>query len=178
MTQRKSETFEEFQARKNAWQRNYRLRNLDRERARTRKWWSIPENRKLAIKKMMVYAKTKGRPARRELERRKQDTNLNYRIKRACAQRVRGAIKGLTKSASTIRLIGCDVDFLRLHLAAQFQDGMTWANWGEWHIDHRIPCAEFDLRYPEQQRKCFHYSNLRPLWMKENVTRYFKEKST
>jgi len=60
---------------------------------------------------------------------------------------------------------------LRLHLERQFKDGISWDNYGEWHIDHIRPCAKFDLSKPEEQRACFHYTNLQPLWEKENVSK-------
>lgn len=50
---------------------------------------------------------------------------------------------------------------------------MSWDNYGrggrKWQIDHIKPCAYFDLTKPEDQRKCFHYSNLQPLWQKDNL---------
>ncbi len=48
---------------------------------------------------------------------------------------------------------------------------MTWENHGRhgWHIDHIIPCAAFDLTDPEQQKKCFHYTNYQPLYTLENL---------
>jgi hypothetical protein len=57
-----------------------------------------------------------------------------------------------------------------LHLGpeAQFLPGMTWENRSEWHIDHRLPCAAFDLLNPVHQRACFHFSNLQPLWAEDN----------
>ena len=46
---------------------------------------------------------------------------------------------------------------------------MTWQNYGDgWHIDHIHPCAAFDLTDPEQQKACFHWSNLQPLWAIDN----------
>lgn len=65
-------------------------------------------------------------------------------------------------------MIGCSIAELRAHLESKFQAGMTWANYGEWHIDHERPVASFDLRDPEQQRQCFHFTNLQPLWADEN----------
>ncbi len=55
---------------------------------------------------------------------------------------------------------------------------MSWENYGkgdngrgmqEWHIDHIKPCASFDLSKPEQQKLCFNYTNLQPLWAEENM---------
>jgi hypothetical protein len=59
------------------------------------------------------------------------------------------------------------------HLEAQFRDGMSWDNYGRygWHIDHIIPCSSFDLTDTDQQRKCFHYTNLQPLWAHENLSK-------
>lgn len=52
----------------------------------------------------------------------------------------------------------------------QFEPGMTWENYGtEWHVDHIVPCSYFDLTDPEQQRICFNYRNLQPLWAKDNL---------
>jgi hypothetical protein len=73
------------------------------------------------------------------------------------------------KSASTLELLGCSLDQLRVHLESQFCHGMTWENHGPvWHIDHIRPCASFDLLDPVQQRACFHYTNLQPLLALEN----------
>ena len=55
------------------------------------------------------------------------------------------------------------------HLESLFVPGMTWDNQGEWHIDHVIPCAAFDLTDPAQQSECFHYTNLQPLWAVDNL---------
>lgn len=82
-----------------------------------------------------------------------------------------------SKAARTLDLIGCSVEALIHHLEAQFAPGMTWENHGRWrkhgprrwHIDHIRPCASFDLTDPEQQRACFHYTNLRPLWAVDNI---------
>ena len=97
--------------------------------------------------------------------------NLEYRLSKSLRQRLRSAIKGVTKGSSAMILVGCTIEKLKKHLESQFQFGMTWGNYGQWHIDHIKPCASFNLSDPAQQIKCFHYSNLQPLWAKENISK-------
>ena len=73
------------------------------------------------------------------------------------------------KSDRMIKLVGCTKEELIQHLESQFKKGISWENYGEWHIDHIKPCCSFDLTKEEQQRECFHYSNLQPLWAEENL---------
>jgi hypothetical protein len=76
-----------------------------------------------------------------------------------------------------MEMVGCTVERLRAHLEAQFAPGMSWENYGEWQIDHIRPCASFDLSNPLQQRACFNFVNLRPLWKSDNASKgsYFGE---
>ena len=66
-------------------------------------------------------------------------------------------------------LVGCDINYLRKHLEKQFEPLMSWDSYGKWHVDHIIPVTKFDLTDPEQQKICFHYTNLQPLWGEENM---------
>lgn len=95
------------------------------------------------------------------------------RLKHTLSERIRKAVSGFrNKSAKTEYLIGCSIEHLRVWLTFWFQPGMSWANYGEvWHIDHDRPCASFNLVDPVQQRECFHYSNLRPLFVKDNLAK-------
>ena len=72
------------------------------------------------------------------------------------------------KSSQTLTLLGCDMPFFMRYLECKFTDGMSFSNYGEWHIDHIIPCDNFDFTKPEDQAKCFHYTNLQPLWGLDN----------
>lgn len=98
-------------------------------------------------------------------------TDEGYRILCNLRKRMWAAVKGIDKAASTIELIGCDVDNLKVYIESHFYDDMSWDNYGKWHIDHKIPCARFDFTDPAQQRECFHYTNLQPLWAKENIAK-------
>jgi hypothetical protein len=100
-------------------------------------------------------------------------TDQNYAIVYRLRTRLRQALKGagVKKSSKTFDLIGCTIQELVAHLESQFQPGMTWENRSEWHIDHIRPCASFDLSDPAQQRACFHWSNLQPLWAADNLAK-------
>lgn len=70
-----------------------------------------------------------------------------------------------------MELVGCSIDKLKQHLESKFTEGMSWDNYGDWHVDHIKPCASFDLSDPEQQRLCFNYKNLQPLWAADNLSK-------
>lgn len=98
--------------------------------------------------------------------------DLNFKISHHCRSRICRVLKGEIKSGHSFELLSCSLDELKVHLEQQFEPGMTWDNYGEWHIDHIIPCARFDLRNPIHQKICFNYRNLQPLWAKENSSKY------
>lgn len=84
--------------------------------------------------------------------------------------RLRTAIHGSggVKNFSSFKLCGCSREFLLFYLESQFTDGMSWDNYGKWHIDHILPIKAFNLKDPIHQKACAHYSNLRPLWASQN----------
>jgi len=105
-------------------------------------------------------------------------TNINLRVSHVLRGRINTVLKGNKKSASTEELIGCTIEEFKRRFECLFIPGMTWDNHGagkngkgmkEWHIDHIIPCCKFNLSKDEEQRKCFHYSNLQPLWASDNM---------
>ena len=106
---------------------------------------------------------------RNELLKEKRKNDTHFKVLSNLRSRLWHAVKGNTKSEPTLKLLGCTVEHLVSYLENQFTEGMNWDNYGEWHIDHIIPCASFDLHNLEQQKECFHYSNLQPLWAKENL---------
>lgn len=97
----------------------------------------------------------------------------SYKLLCSIRHRIKETIKRGYKSASSKHLLGCAVEKARNHIESQFKEGMTWENHGKfgWHIDHIKPCASFDLTDPEQQRQCFHYTNLQPLWWRDNLSK-------
>lgn len=108
-----------------------------------------------------------------EYHTKRRKTDVEFSLKNKLSTRIRKAIiaNGGRKVTSSVELLGCSVAEARAHLESQFTEGMTWENHGlhGWHIDHIKPCASFDLTLDEEQRKCFHYSNLQPLWAEDNL---------
>ena len=115
------------------------------------------------------YKENKELTANRKKEKYKKDPL--FKISSILRARLGQAMVGNLKSATTEKLLGCNYEHARQHLENQFTDGMSWNNHGMhgWHIDHIIPCASFDLTDPKQQRQCFHYTNLQPLWAEDNL---------
>jgi hypothetical protein len=85
-------------------------------------------------------------------------------------KRIYAVLKCNSKYQKTKELLGCSIEEFKKHLKSQFKNGMSWENYGlyGWHVDHIIPCKNFDLSKPNEQKKCFHYTNLQPLWAKDN----------
>jgi hypothetical protein len=117
------------------------------------------QNRAARLEDVRKYDREYGKT------RRKNDTN--FRILGNLRNRIRLAIRN--KSESTRDLLGCSLDEFKTHLQNKFAPEMNWENYGSyWSIDHIIPCAAFDLSDPEQQKKCFHWTNCQPLTKREN----------
>lgn len=83
--------------------------------------------------------------------------------------RLSQALRGNWKTGKTVELLGCSIGQLQNYLTSKFQFGMTWENYGEWHVDHIKPCSSFDFTKKADQQKCFHYTNLQPLWKLDNI---------
>lgn len=101
--------------------------------------------------------------------------NPYYKLQSNLRIRINLAIKSAKtkRSNKTTELLGCSIKDVRKYLESLWLPGMNWENYSleGWHIDHIIPVNTFDLTNPEQQKKCFHYTNLRPLWAKDNLSR-------
>jgi len=92
---------------------------------------------------------------------RKLSINLRNRVNRA--------LENNQKFGETLEILGCSIDEFKQYLESKFDDKMSWSNYGSyWEIDHIKPCILFNLSNPQQQKECFHYSNMQPLEVSEN----------
>lgn len=92
---------------------------------------------------------------------------LKNRMRVRMCQAMRSA--GVYKSDRTLVLIGCTSSQLKKHIESKFLPGMSWENRKLWHVDHMVPIAAFDLATEDGQKAAFHYTNLQPLWAKDNL---------
>lgn len=155
-------------------QREYYLQNkekIDDYRREYRKGHRARNRERYRQQQREYRAANKERQAAQRKERWKNDEN--YRMKSRLRWQLRQSLKDVnaSKTMSALKLLGCTIDEFKTYLESKFQPGMTWDNyskWG-WHIDHIIPISAFDLTDPEQQKKCFFYQNMQPLWWEENT---------
>jgi hypothetical protein len=159
----------------------WRKANPDVKRERDRQYrqanWDKLLVKKAAYERNRRASDPEYAESRREILNRSRNRRWaedpSFRVSCALRTRLWEVLKGrgAAKAASTLELVGCTYSELVAHLEAQFLPGMSWENYGyeTWHIDHIKPCASFDLTDPEQQRQCFHFANLQPLWAEDNL---------
>jgi len=170
-----------------ARQKEYSARTKDKIDARTKEW-ADRNAEKLKKYRAEYYQANKDRISnykknnrsklneyRKNLIKTNQNFALSERIRSRIGKLLR--INNIKKTHNSIDLLGCSISFLKNHLESKFTSGMTWENRGNngWHIDHIKPCASFDLSDPEQQKQCFHYTNLQPLWATREIAMSYGE---
>ena len=155
--------------------KEYELKNKDKISKQRRERYANNREHELAVnRKWAEQNKDRIRETNRKYQQHQRDNNINYKLRCNLKGRIYDAVKNNTKSKRTMELLGCSIEYLKQHLFEQFQDGMSWDNYGEWHIDHIRPYASFDLSDPKQQQECFHYTNLQPLWAIDNLKKQDK----
>ena len=177
---------------KEDWKRRNKKQYLASERKRKRNKYSSDESysKKLKLRSSKKYhsltsdekfdRNRRNRLREDPIKRRKYHKNyqnkrnkedINHRLAGSLRARLRAAIKKnrTVKSFRTMELVGCTIDELKKHLERKFKKGMSWNNYGKWHVDHVVPVDFFDLTKIEEQKKCFHYLNLQPLLARDNL---------
>lgn len=144
----------------------YRLANLDKIKAKQQEYHTANnEYRNLANK---LYRNNNSEVINNRI-RYRYNNDINFRLKCICRQLIRRAYLsiGTKKESATEKLLGYSPIELKEHLEAQFKLGMSWDNYGEWHIDHIIPISRaINL---EEGLELSKLENLQPLWADENI---------
>jgi hypothetical protein len=154
-----------------ATQKVWRENNKE-EIAANRRVYQRKHKEKLTAYQKVYREQHRERLALAAVERAKRRRKIDpiYKIRLNLRNRLQKLLKGKPRHVSSMNLAGCTREELMLHLQKQFKLGMSWNNYGPvWHVDHLKPCVKFDLTDPEQQKACFHYTNLQPLFGPENI---------
>ncbi len=139
-----------------SYNKQYNINNFEKKKQSIDKWWKNNPN----------YQK--------EWKSKKYNSDIEYRIKDNLRSRFYNAITNQFKIQSIIDLLDCSVNELKHYLESLFKPEMTWDNHGEiWEIDHIISCSKFNLTEEKQQKECFHYTNLQPLFKTTKIAESF-----
>lgn len=153
--------------------REWQIKNRERVNANARNsYWRNPQRSVEYSRKWRLEnpeKKRKQRVIERAVGKTRPETVIKWRLR----DRINKALRGNWKFGDTIILLGCSISDFKIYLESRFEPDMSWSNQGRggWHIDHIIPCALFDLTKAEHQKRCFHFSNMQPMWESENCAK-------
>ncbi len=161
--------------------KKWRQNNIERSNERARNWRKSNPDK---VTEICAKSDKKRRLQKTEYLRKKRKTDSSYKIGTNLRRRTNRALKSqyAKKCFKFDEYLGCTLTFFKSYFESKFQEGMTWNGYlnGEIHIDHIKPCVLFNLTDIAQQKECFHYTNLQPLWAKDNFRKGAKvyEKNT
>lgn len=137
--------------------KKWREKNKDKEYEDHKKWRA---NNKTLLKEQ----------SRRANDKKRSTTNGKLNCNMSCAIYL-SIVRGSKNHKKWESLVGYTVDDLKKHLEKQFKHGMSWDNYGQWHIDHKIPLSAFNFQIPSDIdfKKAWSLKNLQPLWAVENI---------
>ena len=141
------------------YQRKYRKDNLCVAREYAQKY------RKDNLSTIQEYM----RKYRRKYDAHRKAEDPNFRLACALRTRLRKAIHNGQKTGSAVRDLGCSISAFRLYIESQFEPGMSWDNYGKWHLDHVMPISSFDLTDRMQFLEACNWLNYQPLWALDNI---------
>lgn len=142
---------------------------------RSKNWksWYADNGEKVKSYSKDYYEKNKEYVLTRNKEyfSNKKKNDIQFRIACNLRSRLSKAISQKTKTGSAAADLGCSLKEFRKHIQSKFKDGMSWDNYGDWHLDHIMPLSSFDLTNEGEFREAVHFSNIQPLWANENLSK-------
>lgn len=151
--------------------RKYRFDNREKIRKMINQYAKKNRDKKSIYDKIYSQKnKERKRPYYAKYRRDRLRSDILYRLInrfRCSTSRAFGGAKEVKKEKTTLQLLGAEVSFVKRYIENQFTEGMTWKNYGEWHIDHIIPLSSGKNK--EDIEKLCHYKNLQPLWAIDNL---------
>ena len=158
------ETYQKKLASVRKWKENQSSEAHEKQLASVRKWKENNREKNLEINRISRKRMMPKWRKNRKL------VDPSYHISETIRSYISRSIKGKIKEKKrTEEIVGIDFKDLVRYLEKKFKPGMTLSNYGKWHIDHIKPVAKFDLTISGELEKCFHYTNLQPLWAIDNL---------
>ena len=156
-------------ARANRWYHQNKARTRLVRNQRSRAWYYANKARASENHRKWIES---NRAAVNVYEKLRMRTDICYRLGKLLRGRIVEST-GRKRVTKTQILLGAKIWVVKRWLELHFKPGMNWENYGVkgWHVDHVKPCASFDLSQPSEQRRCFHFTNLQPLWWHENLSK-------
>lgn len=148
----------------------------------TKRYASAPEKhreygrRHYSKAKDRILADRKTEAGRRKVAdtiRRKRHSDPGFRLHCNISRVISIGLNGQKAGRKWQSLVGYTLDDLRCHLERQFVKGMTWRNYGEWHVDHIRPRSSFQFTSADDAefKACWALTNLQPLWAPDNLSK-------
>lgn len=153
-----------------------RKNNPEEARARNREWCkNNPEKLKLKTQKWRINHPDVYKKSQKETDLKRRSTPQG-KINILIGNLIRHSIKHGKNGCHWELLVGYTIDQLKTHLQKKFKPGMSWDNYGQWHVDHIIPVSVYNFETPDDIdfKKCWALKNLQPLWAKENIIKHNK----
>ena len=142
----------------NTNKKKYLEDNYEQQQKYWKDYHSKPENKERKEKKF-------GKEYRNQYHKFQRQNNPNYKILELTRHRINAAVAKGFKNSKSKDLLGCSITECREYIESKFLPEMNWSNHGDvWELDHIKPCINFDLTLESEQKRCFHYSNMQPLF--------------
>lgn len=154
------------------YSKEYRIKS----REKVLKYWldfNSSEKRKSYMKEYLKKYNKKHKHNYSVYRKNKIKHDINFKLSVLLRGRISDAVRGKYKFkyGSAVSDLGCTIKELQDYIESMFKQGMSWENHGKWHIDHKIPLCSFNLSNRDEFLKACHYTNLQPLWAKENLSK-------
>lgn len=150
--------------------KKYTLLNKEKRSSYKKRYYELNKD-VLSQKRKLYYQENRLKLIRNQHQyvKNRLKIDINFRLTTYLRSRLYNAIKRNYKAGSAVKDLACSISEFRLYIEKQFKIGMSWDNYGTWHIDHKVPLSYFDLSDRKQLLQACHYTNLQPMWALDNI---------
>jgi hypothetical protein len=154
--------------------KKWRKKNKEKLDVYTKEWYEQnKEHRKEYLKKYREKNIEKIRENKRNYEKTRKSNDPIYKLIANFRTAIYTVLKenNMNKYGHYFEILKYTPEQLSNHLENQFTDGMTWENYGEWHVDHKLPITSFEFKQvgDEEFLRCWSLNNLQPMWAEDNI---------